>query len=216
MLVMPTPGQPKAAVGVLARGYAAVVVSLRLLIIAGWVAAVGAAIVFLPPLNPTTGGLSELIPPGSPAAHAEADASKLFGFPLDAAVAVVQRNPHGLPTATQVRAVRQALAEIGLPGGARRGRRQQAVRLPARRRRGRRAAESAWPADGDAGPGGPPGAGRRPAGGQPAGSALPGRRVRGGGRGAGQGRRPEHRRADRAAQPGPARWHRRPGRRVLA
>jgi RND superfamily putative drug exporter len=102
--------KPKAAVGLLARGYAAVVVSLRLLIIAGWAAAVAAAIVFLPPLNPTTGGLSELIPPGSPAAHAEADASKLFGFPLDAGVAIVQRDPHGLPTATQVRAVRQALA----------------------------------------------------------------------------------------------------------
>ena len=96
--------------GLLARSYAAVVVSLRLLIIAGWAAAVAAAIVFLPPLNPATGGLSELIPPGSAAAHAEADAGQLFGFPLDAAVAVVQRDPHGLPTATQVRAVRQALA----------------------------------------------------------------------------------------------------------
>jgi RND superfamily putative drug exporter len=106
----PASRKPKAAVGLLARGYAAVVVSLRLLIIAGWAAAVAAAIVFLPPLNPTTGGLSELIPPGSPAAHAEADASKLFGFPLDAAVAVVQRDRHGLPAATQVRAVRQALA----------------------------------------------------------------------------------------------------------
>jgi hypothetical protein len=63
ILVTPTPGQPKAAVGLLAQGYAAVVVSLRLLIIAGWAAAVAAAIVFLPPLNPTTGGLSELIPP---------------------------------------------------------------------------------------------------------------------------------------------------------
>jgi putative drug exporter of the RND superfamily len=93
-----------------ARGYAFVVVGLRLLIIAGWAAAVAAAIVFLPPLNPTTGGLSELIPPGSPAAHAESDASRLFGFPLDAAVAVVQRDPRGLPTAAQVRAVRQALA----------------------------------------------------------------------------------------------------------
>jgi hypothetical protein len=93
-----------------ARGYAFVVVGLRLLIIAGWAAAVAAAIVFLPPLNPSTGGLSELIPPGSPAAHAESDASRLFGFPLDAAVAVVQRDPRGLPTVTQVRAVRQALA----------------------------------------------------------------------------------------------------------
>jgi putative drug exporter of the RND superfamily len=97
-------------VGLLARGYAFVVVGLRLLIIAGWAAAVAAAIVFLPPLNPSTGGLSELIPPGSPAAHAESDASRLFGFPLDAAVAVVQRDPRGLPTATQVRAARQALA----------------------------------------------------------------------------------------------------------
>ena len=94
----------------MARGYAFVVVGLRLLIIAGWAAAVAAAIVFLPPLNPTTGGLSELIPPGSPTAHAESDASRLFGFPLDAAVAVVQRDPRGLPTVTQVRAVRQALA----------------------------------------------------------------------------------------------------------
>ncbi len=110
MAILVTLPQTKAAVGLLARGYAAVVVSLRLLIIAGWAAAVAAAIVFLPPLNPTTGGLSELIPPGSPAAHAESDASRLFGFPLDAAVAVVQRDARGLPTATQVRAVRQALA----------------------------------------------------------------------------------------------------------
>jgi RND superfamily putative drug exporter len=63
------------------------------------------------------GGLSELIPPGSPAAHAESDAGKLFGFPIDAAVAVVQRDPRGLPTATQVRAVRQALAADRKVGG---------------------------------------------------------------------------------------------------
>jgi len=114
---MPVSGEPKAAVGLLARGYAAVVVSLRLLIICGWAAAVAAAIVFLPPLNLTAGGLSELIPRGSPAAHAEADASRLFGFPLDAAVAVVQRDPQGLPTAAQVRAVRQALAADRQVGG---------------------------------------------------------------------------------------------------
>jgi putative drug exporter of the RND superfamily len=109
-LVTSMPRQPKAAAGLLARGFAAAVVSLRLLIIAGWATAVAAAIIFLPPLNPASSGLSELIPPGSPAAHAESDASKLFGFPIDAAVAVVQRDPQGLPTVTQVRAVRQALA----------------------------------------------------------------------------------------------------------
>jgi putative drug exporter of the RND superfamily len=107
---------PKAAAGLLARGYALVVVSLRLLIIAGWAGAIAAAIVFLPPLS-TSNTLSELIPPGSPAAHAESDATRLFGFPLDAAVAIVQRDPRGLPTATQVRAIRQALAADREVGG---------------------------------------------------------------------------------------------------
>jgi RND superfamily putative drug exporter len=104
------PSPPQAAAGLLARGYAFVVVGLRWFIIAGWVAAVAVAIVFLPSLNTDSSGLSNLIPPGSAAAHAEADASRLFGFPIDAAVAIVQRNPHGLPTATLDRSVRQAVA----------------------------------------------------------------------------------------------------------
>ena len=104
------PSPPQAAAGLLARGYAFVVVGLRWFIIAGWIAAVALAIVFLPPLNAGSSGLSNLIPPGSAAAHAEADASRLFGFPIDAAVAIVQRNPHGLPTATLDRSVRQAVA----------------------------------------------------------------------------------------------------------
>src|SRR6266487_4001862 len=66
---------------------------------------------FLPPLSATSsGGLSDLIPPGSAAAHAEADAARLFGFPIDAAVAVVQRDPRGMPAATRDRAIRQAVA----------------------------------------------------------------------------------------------------------
>ena len=49
-----TPGRPRPTVGPLARGYAFVVVSVRWLIIGGWAAGVAAAIVFLPPLNPTS------------------------------------------------------------------------------------------------------------------------------------------------------------------
>jgi RND superfamily putative drug exporter len=104
------PVRPRPAAGLLARGYAFFVISLRYFIVAGWGAAVVAAIVFLPPLSATSGGLSDLIPPGSAAAHAESDAARLFGFPLDAAVAIVQRDPHGLPAATQDRAIRQAIA----------------------------------------------------------------------------------------------------------
>jgi putative drug exporter of the RND superfamily len=96
---------------VLARSYAFVVVSLRYLIVGGWAAAVVLGVIFLPPLSATSsGGLSNLIPPGSAAAHAESDAARLFGFPIDAAVAIVQRDPHGMPAATRDRAIRQAVA----------------------------------------------------------------------------------------------------------
>src|SRR5689334_17003562 len=100
-----------ATAGILARGYAFIVVGLRYFIIAGWGVAVTAAIWFLPPLGTTsTTGLSHLIPAGSAAAGAERDASRLFGFPIEAGVAVVQRDPQGLPVATQDRAIRQAIA----------------------------------------------------------------------------------------------------------
>ena len=96
---------------ILARSYAFVVVSLRYLIVGGWAAAVVLAIMFLPPLSATSsGGLSNLIPPGSAAARAEADVAHLFGFPIDAAVAIVQRDPHGMPAVVRDRAIRQATA----------------------------------------------------------------------------------------------------------
>jgi RND superfamily putative drug exporter len=82
---------------------------LRWVIIGGWIAAVVFAVLYLPPLS-SSGGLSDLIPPGSSAAHAEADAARLFGFPLDPAVAVVQGDPHGLPASVVQRSVRQAVA----------------------------------------------------------------------------------------------------------
>ena len=108
---MPPPEQSGPVAGVLARSYAFVVVSLRYLIVGGWAAGVVLAIMFLPPLNAaSSGGLSDLIPPGSAAAHAEADAARLFGFPIDAAVAIVQRDPHGMPAAIRDRAIRQAVA----------------------------------------------------------------------------------------------------------
>jgi RND superfamily putative drug exporter len=98
------------AVGVGPRGYAFVVVALRYLIIGGWIAALALAVAFLPPLAATaSGGLDALIPKNTPAASAEADAARLFGAPLDAPVAVVQRGAAGMPKAALDRAVRQAI-----------------------------------------------------------------------------------------------------------
>ncbi|MBV9448470.1 MAG: MMPL family transporter [Streptosporangiaceae bacterium] len=98
----------------LARAYAFAVVSLRWPVIGGWIAALVLAVLFLPTLSSAGGlspsGLAGLVPSGSAGAHADADATRLFGFPLDPAVAVVQRNPHGMAAAVTERSVRAAVA----------------------------------------------------------------------------------------------------------
>lgn len=84
---------------------------MRYVIIGGWIAALALAAVFLPSLAATaSGGLAGLIPKNTAAAAAEAQAARLFGAPLDAPVAVVQRDPHGMPKAALDRSVRQAVA----------------------------------------------------------------------------------------------------------
>jgi putative drug exporter of the RND superfamily len=93
----------------MARAFAATVVGMRWLIVLGWMAAVAFAVLRLPAL-PSSGGLSNLVPAGSAAAHAEADATRLFGFPLDPAVAVVERDPRGMPRSAVTAAVRKAVS----------------------------------------------------------------------------------------------------------
>jgi RND superfamily putative drug exporter len=93
----------------MARAFAFTVVSLRWFIVLGWMAAIASAVLFLPALG-SSGGLTDLIPAGSAAAHAEADATRLFGFPLDPGVAVVQRDPHGMPSSVASQSVQAAVA----------------------------------------------------------------------------------------------------------
>jgi putative drug exporter of the RND superfamily len=92
----------------MARAFAFTVVGLRWFIVLGAIAAVALSVRFLPALG-SSGGLTELIPPGSAAAHAEADATRLFGFPLDPGVAVVQRDPRGMPSSAVTRSIRAAV-----------------------------------------------------------------------------------------------------------
>ncbi len=99
---------PRAATGKLARAYAAVVVALRYPILLAWAAVVVAAVLYLPALAPSDGGTGNLLPANSPALQTEVTATKIFGAPLDAQVAVVQRNPRGLPQPAQSAAVRHA------------------------------------------------------------------------------------------------------------
>jgi RND superfamily putative drug exporter len=104
-----TQGTDRAAVGWPWRALAAVVVAGRSLILLAWIAAAVAATLYLPPLTATS-AIGGLIPPGAPALRAEYDAARIFGLPLTAQVAVVQRDPRGLSLAVQERAARQAAA----------------------------------------------------------------------------------------------------------
>ncbi|MGE5291299.1 MAG: MMPL family transporter [Micromonosporaceae bacterium] len=103
----PRRGRPP--VSRLFRGFAFVVVALRYPILLAWIAAAVAATIFLPVIA-SSGALGDLVPKGSPGVRAEYDATKLFGLPLASEVAVVQRDPHGLPVKTQVAAARRAVA----------------------------------------------------------------------------------------------------------
>ena len=92
----------------MAKAFAYLIVGLRFPLILGWAAAVVAAVLFLPPLS-SPGGVADLIPAGSPAVQADASAARLFGYPLEAGIAIVQGNPHGLPQAVVDKTARAAL-----------------------------------------------------------------------------------------------------------
>jgi len=99
----------RATVGWLWRALAALIVAGRYLILLAWIAVAVAVTVYLPPLT-ASDGVGGLIPSGAPALRAEYDAARLFGLPLTAQVAVVQRELRRFPLPVQEHAARQAAA----------------------------------------------------------------------------------------------------------
>ena len=95
----------------IARGYAAIVVTLRHLIPLAWIAAVVVATISLPDLaSAPTAPLEDLAAKNGAASQAAAEATKRFGFPLSTQTAVVQRDPNGLSGAAQRRRPRPPAA----------------------------------------------------------------------------------------------------------
>ena len=102
----------------IARGYAAIVVTLRHLIPLAWIAAVVWATIALPDLaSAPTAPLEDLAAKNGAASQAAAAATKRFGFPLATQTAVVQRNAKGLPAATQRRTALAARGVFTHSGG---------------------------------------------------------------------------------------------------
>jgi putative drug exporter of the RND superfamily len=90
--------------------YADVVVLLRWLVVAFWVAVTALAVVSLPTLGRAGSDLEDLVSMNNPAVQSELRSYDKFGFPLLSRVAVVQRNPQGLPAEVQARALARARA----------------------------------------------------------------------------------------------------------
>jgi len=108
--------------GPLARAHAWFVVKLRWPIVIAWIAAVVAAVVFLPSIGSSGSSSPEgLVPENAEAIAAQERSYELFGYPLLTELAVVQRDPQGLTLDAQERAVARALevqggADPTLPG----------------------------------------------------------------------------------------------------
>lgn len=90
------------------RRYAHLVVRLRWLVVAGWVAIVTTLLVI--PAPSSGAGDLEGFGTDNPAIAAELRSFELFGFPLLSRVALVQHDADGLSVSTQAQAVLRALA----------------------------------------------------------------------------------------------------------
>jgi len=92
-----------------ARIFAAIVVRAPWAVIAAVGAAAVAAVLLLPGLGTTGGGLSGLVGERNPAIQAQLDAIDRFGLPLLSRTVVVQHDPGGLDVFTQADSVLRAL-----------------------------------------------------------------------------------------------------------
>jgi RND superfamily putative drug exporter len=91
-----------------ARAFAAVVVWLRYPIVLAWAAAAVAAALLLPSLADVSSDAGGLVKEDSTAIAAQVRSAQLFGYPLLAETALVQRDPAGLSRAAQARVVDRA------------------------------------------------------------------------------------------------------------
>ena len=112
---MSSPHAPSGRWARLAR----VLVRLRYVMVAAWIALAVWATVALPSIQQAGGGsFGGLVPEDNPAIQAEIDSVLKFGFPILSRVAVVQRDPDGFSALKQAEIVNRAarLTQHGYPG----------------------------------------------------------------------------------------------------
>jgi putative drug exporter of the RND superfamily len=93
------------------RAFSQVVVRLRWLVVAAWIAGAVAATLYLPSLQEAESSrLSDLVPEDAESVATGERSAQLFDVPVIAQTAVVQRDPDGLSAAAQARVGERALA----------------------------------------------------------------------------------------------------------
>jgi putative drug exporter of the RND superfamily len=94
----------------MSHAVARLVVRLRWLVVAGWLAAAVAATLYLPNLEDAEGvPLSSLVPEDSDSVAAGRRSARVFEYPVLAHTAIVQRDPDGLSAEVQARLAQRAL-----------------------------------------------------------------------------------------------------------
>ena len=104
--------------GPLTRAFAWLVIRLRWLIVAGWIAAAVAATLLLPSVSRSGGpAVGDLVPVDAEAVEAEVESFRRFRVPLLSRIAVVQRDSEGLTADAQARVFSRSIDLLS--GGAR-------------------------------------------------------------------------------------------------
>jgi RND superfamily putative drug exporter len=102
------PPRPRWHPSRLLAAYAWIVVFLRWPVVAFWIAAAAASMILLPAPDNSGSDLEKLVSTDNAAVQSEIRSFDKFGFPLLSRVAIVQRNPEGLPMALQTEALARA------------------------------------------------------------------------------------------------------------
>src|SRR6187551_3466307 len=99
-----TGSRSRSRFSLLLRAYARLMVGMRWIVLAGWVA--GAVVVFmrLPAIGNNGEDLSQLVSTNDPAVQTELRSADKFGYSLLSRVAIVQYNAHGLAAPVMARA----------------------------------------------------------------------------------------------------------------
>lgn len=101
----------------IAWGYARIVVALRWPIIVAWLAALGAAVAFLPGLGGAgTAPLTDIVPADAQAIAVQERALRLFGWTTATDTLVVERNARGLPPSEFAAQARAAVGADSIRG----------------------------------------------------------------------------------------------------